>query len=95
MKPNELRDKPQCIYRMPCKWGGEYIDEISRRLDVRIKKTKYNTSNGIFDRYKSVARVFEEGHLCKWKQAVILQFEPIPNYRKMEIIWNNSYVMYG
>ena len=91
----ELREKPQCIYRMPCKCCGEYIDEISRRLDVRINKPKYKASKGIFDRYKFAVRVFEEGHQCKWNQAVILQFEPIPNYRKIEIKWSNSYVMYG
>ena len=46
----ELREKPQCIYRMPCKCGREYIDEKSKRIDVRINKHKYSASKGIFDR---------------------------------------------
>ena len=37
MKPKqELRDKPHCIYRIPRKWGREYIGEISGRLEVRV-----------------------------------------------------------
>jgi hypothetical protein len=35
---------------MPCKRGGEYIGEISKRLDVRLNKYKYNINKGIFDR---------------------------------------------
>ena len=38
MKPNELRDKPQCICRIPCKCGREYIGETSRTLGVTIKE---------------------------------------------------------
>jgi hypothetical protein len=43
MKPNDLRDKPQCIYRIPCKCDIEYIGETSRTLGVRIKEHIYIT----------------------------------------------------
>lgn len=36
MKPKELRDKPKCLYRIPCRYGREYISETNRSLGVRI-----------------------------------------------------------
>jgi hypothetical protein len=37
---NKLRDKPQCICRIPCECGGEYVGETSRPLGVCIKEHK-------------------------------------------------------
>jgi hypothetical protein len=61
MKPNELRDKPQCIYRTPCKCGREYTGERSRTLGVRIKEHICNVRQWYFDRSKLLAHDFEEG----------------------------------
>jgi len=47
MKPNDLRDKPQCIYRIPCKCDIEYIGETSRTLGVRIKELYITLGIGI------------------------------------------------
>lgn len=39
MKPNmELRDKPQCIFRIPHRRGRECIGGTSGPLGVRIKE---------------------------------------------------------
>jgi hypothetical protein len=61
MKPNELRDKPQCIFRIPCKCGREYIGETSRTLGVRIKEHISNIRQWYFDRSKLAACDFQEG----------------------------------
>jgi hypothetical protein len=36
MKPKWLRDKPQRVYKMPCRYGKEYVSETNRPLGVRI-----------------------------------------------------------
>jgi hypothetical protein len=61
LKPNELREKPRCIYRIPCKCGREYIGETSRTLGVRIKEHICNVRQWYFDRSKLAAHDFEEG----------------------------------
>ena len=39
MKPKiELRDKPQCIFRIPCRCDRECIGGTSGPLGVRIKE---------------------------------------------------------
>jgi hypothetical protein len=48
MKPNDLRDKPQCIYRIPCKYGKECIGETSRTLGVTIKEHICNIRQWFF-----------------------------------------------
>jgi hypothetical protein len=58
----ELRDKPQCICRIPCECGREYVGETSGRLGVCIREHKYNIRQGYLDRSKLVAQVFVEGH---------------------------------
>jgi hypothetical protein len=45
------------LYRIAYKCGREYIGEMSRKLDVRINKHKYNISKDIFDRYNLL-------HIC-------------------------------
>jgi hypothetical protein len=81
MKPKqELRDKPQRIYRIPFKCGREYFGEISRRVDVRINMNVREQDN--FWQIQFAAHVLEEGHQCKWNQTVILQFEPNTLCRK-------------
>jgi hypothetical protein len=62
MKLKELRDKPQCIYRIQCKCGREYRGETSRTLGVRMKEHICNIRQWYFDRVKLAAHDFEEGH---------------------------------
>lgn len=50
MKRNELRDKPQCMYRISCKCGREYIGETSRTLGVGIKEHIFNIRQRYLDR---------------------------------------------
>lgn len=82
MKPNELRDKPQCIYRIPCKCCREYIGETSTTLGVRINKHICNIRKWYFDRSKLAAHDFEEGGQIDKNQRDILQSESNTIYRK-------------
>jgi len=83
MKPNELRDKPQCMYRIPCKCGREYnIGETSRTLGVGIKEHICNIRQCYLDRSKLAAHDFEEGNQIDYNQSGILQSESNTVYRK-------------
>ena len=73
----ELRDKPQCVCRIPCECGREYVGETSRLLSVCIKEHKYNIRQGYFDRSKLVAHVFEEGHQRIAIRQIFYSLNPI------------------
>lgn len=63
--------KNMVIYKIPHELGKMQIDETGGLLATRLREHTYN---------------LKEGHLAtsnwQWMQGGILQFKPIPNYRK-------------
>jgi hypothetical protein len=61
---------------------ASYIAVISRPLEVRIKEHKYNLTQGLLEKSKLSQHAYEEGHKICWKEANVLQMEPITTYGK-------------
>jgi hypothetical protein len=50
----------QCIYRIPCQCGREYIGETGRPLNIRIREHKYNLREGSIDKSILASHAVEE-----------------------------------
>ncbi|GFG33694.1 hypothetical protein Cfor_02438 [Coptotermes formosanus] len=82
-KPNiDTLDRSQCIYRIACECGTEYIGKTGRPLNTRIRQHKYNLREGHFDKSKLASHAFEEGHKIDWINTIILQSQPNTIHRK-------------
>jgi hypothetical protein len=83
MKPNtDTLDRSQCIYRIPCECGGEYIGDTSRPLNVMIREHKCNLGEGHFDKSKLASHAVEKGHTINWTNTTMLHFEANSIHRK-------------
>jgi hypothetical protein len=60
-KPNiETLKQLQCIYRIPCECGREYVGKTGKPLNIRIRKHKYNQREGHIDKSKLASRAFKD-----------------------------------
>jgi hypothetical protein len=55
---------------------------MSRPLEVRIKKHKYNLTRGLLEKSKLFQCAYDGGHKIFWKEVKVLQIEPNITYRK-------------
>jgi hypothetical protein len=69
-----------CV-QYPIACGRCYIGEISRPLEVCIKKHKYNLTQGLPEK-SYLAQHAYKGHRTRWKVAKVLQIELNTTYRK-------------
>jgi len=67
------RGKPQCIYRIPYKYGRECAGDRNRPLGVNIKEHR----QGYFNRSKLAAHVFEQDHQIYGNQEIFYSLNPI------------------
>jgi hypothetical protein len=82
------------VYNIPRDCGWCQIGETSIRLEVHIKKHKYNLAQGLPEKSKLAQHAHEEGNKIHWKQAKVLQIEPNTTYRKYKETVHMSLVVH-
>jgi predicted GIY-YIG superfamily endonuclease len=71
-----------CNWSIACECGRSYTGETGRPWAMRIRKHLRNLEVGHLERSRLAQHLFEESHLVLWEEAIILETEKNPVYRK-------------
>ena len=76
------QDTANCIYCIPCKYGRSYNGETGRPCTMTPREHMRNLEVGHLERSRLAQHSFEENHHVLWEEAMILETERKPVYRK-------------
>jgi len=76
------QDTRNCLYCILCKCGRSYNGETGRPCAVTLREHMRNLEVGHLERSRLAQHSFDENHHVLWEEAMILETEKKPAYRK-------------